>query len=128
MSATSRTVVEWIGATPDTAVPSRVRLRVLNDFRRRCANCTRPIAPGDKWTCDHKVALINSGENRERNLQPLCQWCNPEKNAADVAEKSDVYAKAAAHAGIKRKPKGRPMAGTRASGWKHKVSGEWERR
>lgn len=124
----ARDVPEWIGKDDNEPVPPRVRLRVLLRADRLCAGCTRPIRPGDEWTCDHKKALINGGENRERNLQPLCDWCNPSKNAADVAEKSAVADKALAHAGIKRKPRGRPMPGTRASGWKQKMDGTWERR
>lgn len=123
---TARTVAEWIGATPDTAVPPRVRLRVLEKFKHACAGCTRSIATGDPWTCDHKQALINSGENRERNLQPLCAWCDPPKTAADVAEKSKVYDRTLNHAGI-RKAKGRPMPGTRASGVRRRMDGTVEK-
>lgn len=111
-----RSVPEWIGKTPDDPFPPRVRKRILERHGRRCAECTRPIRSGDKWTCDHKIALINGGENRESNGQPLCEWCNPEKNAADVAEKSKVAAMAYADLGLK-KPK-RPMPGSRASGWR----------
>jgi 5-methylcytosine-specific restriction endonuclease McrA len=124
---TGRTVPEWIGATPDAPVPPRVRLRVFQAFGGRCAGCGVRIV-GRAWTCDHKIALINGGENREANLQPLGDaCCNPAKNRADVAEKSRVYKKAARHAGV-RKTKGRPMLGTKASGWKQKIDGSWERR
>lgn len=127
-----RQVKEWIGKTSDAPVPPRVRLRVLLRFERCCdaarGGCGRPIRPGDKWTCDHGVALINGGENRERNLHPLCAWCNPDKNASDVAEKSMVYHKQLRHAGIKLKAKGRPLPGTIASGWKKHVNGTVERR
>lgn len=124
--STARSVAEWIGVTPDTAVPPRVRLRVLENFHHTCAGCTRPIATGDAWTCDHKQALINGGENRERNLQPLCAWCNPAKNAADVADKSKVYDRKLNHAGI-HKAKGRPMPGTRASGVRRRMDGTVEK-
>jgi 5-methylcytosine-specific restriction endonuclease McrA len=123
MTTTARTLKEWIGETPDAAVPPRVRLRVLDRFERKCAGCTRPIAPGDKWTCDHKKALINGGENRERNLQPLCDWCDPKKTAADIAEKSAVYTRGLSHAGIRKAPKGRPLPGTRASGIRKPFNG-----
>lgn len=99
-----RAIPEWIGKSGDEPVPPRVRLRVLLTFNRVCNKCYRVIRPGVEWTCDHKIALINGGANRETNLQPLCQWCNPTKNAADVAEKSRVYERAASHAGI-RKPR-----------------------
>lgn len=125
----SRVLKEWIGENDDVAIPPRVRFRVLLSFGRICAGSCggRVIRPGDQWTCDHKVALINGGENREKNLQPLCAWCNPEKNKADVGEKSKTYDMGARHAGI-RKRQARPMIGTRASGWKQKMTGEWVRR
>lgn len=129
-----RTTKEWIGKTPDTPVPARVRLRVLLRFDRRCdptfgaGGCGRTIRPGDAWTCDHAIALINGGENRENNLHPLCAWCDPPKTANDVAEKSKTYHKQLRHAGIKIKPKGRPLPGTIASGVRHRMNGTWELR
>lgn len=127
-----RTPPEWIGRTDDTPVPSRVRLRVLNHYGRVCdatnRGCGRPIHPGDAWSCDHIQALILDGENRESNLHPLCAWCHPPKTAAECAEKSDNYKRALRHAGIKTRPAGRPLPGTVASGWKHRMNGGWERR
>ena len=82
-----RTLPEWVGETPNTAIPPRVRVRVFDKWNGRCDECGRKIVV-EHWTCDHKIALINGGENRERNLRPLCDWCNPLKNAADLAEKS----------------------------------------
>lgn len=120
-----RSVPEWIGKTDDTPVPDRVRLRVLECFEFRCDGV---LANGDRcgillkdqsWTCDHKKALINGGENRESNLHPLGdKCCNPKKNAADVAEKSATYRARLKNYGVRRKPKGRPMPGTKASGIK----------
>lgn len=126
-----RSVKEWIGKTDDTPVPPRVRLRVLDRFGRRCdpeLGCGRVLRPGDRWTCDHVHALINGGENRENNLHPLCEWCEPSKTQADVREKSRTYRVRLGHAGIKVKAVGRPIPGTVASGWKHHVDGTWERR
>jgi 5-methylcytosine-specific restriction enzyme A len=126
-----RSLAEWIGLTDDTPVPPRVRLRVFERFGRRCdpvLGCGRLLRPGDAWTCDHVVAVINGGPNRERNLHPLCEWCEPPKTEADVHEKSRVYRRRLRHAGIKLAPKGRPLLGTFASGWKHRMDGGWERR
>lgn len=122
----SRTVKEWIGKTDDTAVPPHVRLRVLLRFDRRCQECTNDI--GKKpWICDHRVALINGGENRESNLGPIHETCDKTKTAADVALKSTVYHKAAKDAGISLR-KGRPMPGSKASGLRKKMNGQVERR
>ncbi len=123
----SRSVPEWIGKTDDTPVPPKVRLRVFERFGGVCCECTLKIS-GKRWICDHRKALINGGENRERNLGPIHEACDKEvKTPADVAEKRINTRVRMAHLGIK-KTKGRPMPGTRASGWKQKIGGQWERR
>lgn len=114
--AGERTVAEWIGKTPDTMAPPRVRLRVLLRFDGRCYSCGRKII-GSGWTCDHIVALINGGQNDERNLGPTCELCTPGKNKADVAEKSKVYRIKAKHLGLKPKGPSRwPPKGSRPFG------------
>jgi 5-methylcytosine-specific restriction enzyme A len=115
-----RSVDEWIGATPDTPVPPRVRLRVWEAKEGRCHRCGRKITAGEKWTCEHVRALINGGQNREKNLDVTCSWCLPDKNAEDVAEKSRAYRKRAKHAGI-RKPS--RFACSRDSRWKKRIDG-----
>jgi 5-methylcytosine-specific restriction endonuclease McrA len=80
-----------------------------------------------KWHCDHKVALVNEGENRESNLQVLCALCHLHKTAEDVAEKSRVVRKRLKHLGI-RKAKGRPLPGTKASGLRKRINGRVEKR
>ena len=99
-----RSVKEWIGRTDDEPFPARVRLRILERHDRHCAGCGHLIRSGAKWTCDHIVAIINGGENRESNGQPLCHLCNPEKNKADVAQKAKTARMAKANYGLK-KPK-----------------------
>lgn len=104
---TARTVPEWIGRTPDEQPPPRVRLRVFGQYQGRCqcGRCdSRKIMVGEKWQVDHKIALINGGENRERNLVPVLTDHHKLKTATDVAEKAVVYAKRARHVGI-RKPR-----------------------
>ena len=76
---------------------------------------------------DHKVAIINGGENRESNLRTLLKSHHKTKTAADVAEKAKVYRKRLNHLGLKRR-KGPPMAGSKASGFKRKMDGSVERR
>jgi 5-methylcytosine-specific restriction enzyme A len=121
-----RTVKEWIGATPDTPVPPRVRLRVFERAQGRCQLCTRKITAGVKWICDHIKALINGGENRESNLQCICDWCDKkEKTPADVAEKSKVARVKAKHLGIRKRGS---FATNRDGKWKKKVDGTVERR
>lgn len=124
----SRSIPEWIGATPNTPVPPRVRLRVFYSFMGICqGQCgNRRIVAGKPWVCDHKIALINGGENRESNLQPICDWCDKNsKTPADIREKSKIADKRMAHLGIKRRS--RPMPGSRASGIRKRMSGAVER-
>jgi hypothetical protein len=75
-----------------------------------------------RFTCDHIIALINGGENRETNLQILCDWCDPAKTAADVRQKAKVY-----RAGSKQfrgfRESGRPLPGSRASGIRKRMDG-----
>lgn len=124
----ARSVKEWTGKTDDTPVPDRVRDRVLDHVDRRCHACGRRINPlRESWTCEHLIALINGGENREANLGATCSICLPAKNAADVALKSKIATKRKKARGIKRRPC-RPMPGSVASGWRKRMDGSVERR
>ncbi|WP_425087808.1 HNH endonuclease [Stappia sp.] len=118
---TARSVPEWIGKTPDTLAPPRVRLRVFQNAGGCCHACTRKITASDRWDCDHVVALINGGQNRESNLAPICGNCHPTKTAADVAVKSKTYHKAAKAAGVKRKRSS--FQTSRDGRWKAKIGG-----
>lgn len=121
-----RRVPEWIGATPDTRVPDRVKLRVFMAHEGRCWLAGRKIESGELWELEHKVALCNGGENRESNLAPALVDKHKAKTAEDVAEKATVDRKRKAHLGIRRTS--RPMPGSRRSPWKQKLDGTWERR
>lgn len=107
----ARAVTEWIGATSDTAIPARVRLRVFDRAHGRCEICSRKIMSGNDWQADHIVALINGGENRESNLRCVCAWCHGEKTKSDVAEKSRV-------ARIRKKRLGLTKAKRPFRGWR----------
>lgn len=119
----ARDVEEWVGANDNTPVPDRVRLRVLAKADHRCTICTRKLRPGEKWTCEHVIALINwlatvlqPHGNRESNLGVTCCNCLPVKNAADVAEKSDVAEKAKKH----WLPKGPSRSFRKPAGYVHR--------
>jgi hypothetical protein len=98
---TGRSVPEWIGATPDTAIPPRVRLRVFEAHGGVCHISGRKIRAGEKWEADHVIAVINGGENRESNLAPALLDKHKAKTAADVRQKADVARKRQKHLGIK---------------------------
>lgn len=119
-----RSVEEWIGASADTPVPPRVRARVFLRFEGRCQECGVKII-GKRWICDHRIALINSGENRENNLGPIHEACDKTKTAGDVAIKSKVARVRNKHIGI-RKVSTFPCS--KASPWRKKINGTVERR
>ena len=117
-----RALPEWIGKTPDSPAPPRVRARVFLAYDGRCHWSGRKIGPGDEWDLDHVRALINGGENRESNLAPILRGkSHKEKTAADVAEKSKVARIRAKHLGI-TKPSGFFKSGKFAK-FKKKING-----
>ena len=95
-----RTVPEWIGETPETAVPLRVKMRVFDAHGGRCHWSGKKIAAGDRWDVDHIRALINGGENRESNLAPILREKHREKTARDIDEKAKVARLRAKHLGL----------------------------
>ena len=113
---TRRAVPEWIGKTPDTPIPARVKLRVFDRHRGICQITGRKIMPGDKWDCDHIRAICNGGQNREFNLQPAIQKAHRAKTREDVKQKAVSDRKRKKHLGIRTTR--RPMPGSRASGLK----------
>jgi 5-methylcytosine-specific restriction protein A len=98
----SRATEEWVGKTDDAKIPARVRLRVFETHWGKCHISGRRIMAGEAWECDHVIALINGGENRECNLAPALKEFHKAKTKADVAEKSRVSRKRQKHLGIKR--------------------------
>lgn len=115
-----RSTEEWKGATDDTAIPARVKIRVFDRYKGCCATCTRPIRGSLRPEYDHIIALINGGENRESNFQLLCDTCHGEKSRSDVKIKSKIARVRKRHLGI-RKPSRFP--GSRDSKFKKKMDG-----
>jgi 5-methylcytosine-specific restriction endonuclease McrA len=85
-----RSVPEWVGKTPDAAIPARVKLRVWERCNGRCALTGKKIMPGDAHDYDHIIPLGLGGEHREGNLQLVSAEAHKQKTRADV----DMIAKA----------------------------------
>lgn len=118
-----RTVEEWVGKTDDAKIPTRVRIRVFEKYNGTCYRSGRKILPGDKWDLDHVIAIVNGGQHRETNLAPiLSDEPHKEKTREDRKLQSRNYKIRKRHLGL-AKPKGRPMAGTKASGLKKRMDG-----
>lgn len=98
---TGRANDEWIGATPDSVIPKRVKLRVLIKFNGRCHKSGHKFRPGDKIEFDHVKALCNGGENRESNIAPILGGkVHQDKSRADVAERVKTNNLTAKHFGL----------------------------
>ena len=116
----TRATDEWIGKNDDTAIPPRVKARVFAAHGGICHLSGRRIQAGEPWDCDHIVALINGGKNRESNLAPALRDKHRDKTRADVAEKAIVHRKRAKHLGIKKPSR---FPGSRNSKIKLKIGG-----
>lgn len=117
-----RAVPEWFGDQAETAIPTRVKLRILDRQDDCCAQCGRRFSAVCRPEFDHKTALVNGGENREKNIQALCaEFCHPAKTAEDVAEKAKVARVRAKHLGLA--PRKKPIGGWAALRFKKMPDG-----
>lgn len=78
-----RAVEEWIGATPDTPIPPRVKLRIWEREGGRCYLTGRKIQPGDAYDFEHVRSIRNGGENRESNIRLALRDKHQEKTAEE---------------------------------------------
>lgn len=77
-----RTVKEWIAKHDDQAIPCAVKRRKFQEAYGCCQGpCHRQLDPSDSWDLDHIKRLADGGENRESNLQVLCDWCHAKKTS-----------------------------------------------
>lgn len=97
---TKRSAPEWIGKSPDTPIPARVKARLFERHSGKCHISGRKITAGEAWDCDHILALCNGGENRESNLAPALKASHRKKTANDVAVKAKSDRVRKKHLGI----------------------------
>ena len=126
-----RGIPEWRGRTDDTAIPPRVKLRVLEAYAHRCYLTRQPIEPGAEFEIEHVLAISLGGENRENNLAPVLIAPHREKTRADVKAKAKIALIKKKRFGLAGSKWKRPLPGSRASGWKRTLGpkgSRWERR
>lgn len=116
-----RQLPEWIGKDDNASIPPKVRVRVFLAHDGVCCECGVKIV-SKRWICDHRIAIINGGENRESNLGPIHEACDKTKTKADIKEKAIVYRKTAKSLGIRLR-RSRPIPGSKASGFKKRFDG-----
>jgi 5-methylcytosine-specific restriction enzyme A len=107
---TGRTVPEWIGSTPDAAIPPRVKLRIWERCGGKCALTGKKIMPGDAHDYDHKIPLGLGGEHRESNLQLVSADAHKAKTKVDVDMIAKAKRQSLKHRGLWPKSK-RPLKG-----------------
>lgn len=98
----SRTVPEWIGKTDDSMPPDRVKDRIRERQRNRCALTDVPLVPGVKVQYDHIVPLWLGGENRESNLQAVTEAAHKNKTRAEATVRAKCNRTRKKHLGIKK--------------------------
>lgn len=124
---TARALPEWIGKTPEAAIPPRVKLRIIDRQGGRCGACVRKLGmSGEAIEFDHVLALVLGGAHREANLQALCMFCHREKTTQDVAQKAKNTSVRAKHLGVRETKQ--PLPGGRRTPWKRKINGAVVRR
>ena len=94
-----RSLPEWIGKTDDAMPGKLVRDRLSRAQDDRCAlpDCRQPFGPKRRAHCDHILALIDGGENRETNLQMICADCHKVKTSAEATARAKSRDIRAAH-------------------------------
>ena len=103
------------------------RVRLFELRNGICHLCEGKIQVGQAWHIEHLIAWELTRDDSDDNLRLAHVKCHKPKTAEDVRAIRKADRQRAKHVGVK-KPKGRPIAGTKASGWKHKLNGQWERR
>lgn len=99
----SRSTPEWIGRNADTAIPDRVKDRIARKADDCCQKCGQAIVGKVRAAFDHVIPLIIGGENRESNLQLLCESpCHKAKTRRDVKIKAKVARVRRQKLGIKK--------------------------
>lgn len=90
-----------------------------------CQLCDLPITPGQRWHDNHDKYLPHAiGGQRDGISHERCNLDHA--RSVDVPLIAKVKRIRRKHIGAKINP--HPMIGSKASGWKHRMDGTWERR
>lgn len=120
-----RSTEEWIGKNDDQAIPERVRLRIFERDGRRCYLCALEIRVSDGLDFHHHPPLADGGEHRESRIYSVHRKCHRLVTATEAMARAETRQTVKKHYGIV-KPKGRPLAGTKASGLRKRMNGTVE--
>ena len=106
------------------------RAKLFLDRKGVCHRCTCKIMGGKRWYDEHLISLASGGSNDWANRVLTCENCFHPKNADDAKKVAKIRRVAVANCipPSQRQKKGRPMAGTKRSGWRKRMDGTVERR
>lgn len=100
----------------------------LLEFDGKCAECSGKFGGSHgKPEWDHIIPLELGGDDAIENLQPLHKGCHKAKTKEDVGHIAKSKRMQQRASGIDRQPKA-VIPGSTASGWKHKMNGDWVKR
>lgn len=105
--------------------------KIFLDRGGRCHVCTRRLGSGIKYQFDHIIALEDGGTDDDSNIAPCCEVpCHRDKTKSDHGKAAKIRDLAVSHVipPSRRQKKGKPLPGTKRSGWRHRMDGTWERR
>jgi 5-methylcytosine-specific restriction enzyme A len=108
------------------SLSTRDRVAIFTAAHGRCHICQQLIRPAEPWEAEHPIPHAIGGSDEIADLKPAHVRCHQAKTADDVTAIAKTKRIAAKHIGAHRTAS--PMAGSRRSGWKHLMSGKWERR
>lgn len=127
----TKNLKEWVGRTPEAMPGQTVLLRLYAKQNEICAcGCGQVMNLNrDKVDCDHIMALIDGGDNRESNLQLLLHACHKLKTSAEASARSEERRhKAKAFTALRNQPGTLPGARikySRARGvWVDRTTGQ----
>ena len=114
--------------TKRRSISRLMRTRIFDNAQGTCCLCHFKIgaARGQKWIVEHVIPLWLGGEDDERNMGPAHEDCARKKTSEEAPIKAKSDRVRANYLGVPKS--GRPMPGSRASGFKKKMNGQVERR
>jgi 5-methylcytosine-specific restriction protein A len=117
-----------VGTTPRARLSTRDRLAVWEAHAGRCCICAAKIdGVRERWLVEHVRALELGGADDRSNMAPAHEHCaRTIKTPDDHRRAAKAKRVKARHLGVKQSA--HPLPGSRASGWKRKFDGSWERR
>lgn len=115
--------------TPRKPLTPKQKLKLFVDKKGVCCVCGGKIESVKEAWDEHVISLADGGTNDETNRDVAHDKCARSiKTPQEAKERAHLRRAALRHFGAKKASKGRPMPGTKASGWKKKLDGTVVRR